>query len=146
MPPAPTMRRSCNGETGVRFEIPDNELGWKFTPTGGPGGQHANKTSTRVELTFDISESSVFDEPLRARLVRILGPRVVLTEDGSRSQATNRKRAIRRLDAILDEAAKPDPPPRKPTKPSRSAKQKRLDEKRQRGEVKEQRKKPPAEE
>jgi ribosome-associated protein len=126
----------------VRFQIPDNELSWRFSPTGGPGGQHANKTSTRVELTFVISESSAFDGVIRARLVSNLGDEVRVTEDGSRSQATNRKRALRRLDAILDEASKPNAPPRKPTKPSRRAKQKRLEAKRRRAEIKEQRRPP----
>jgi ribosome-associated protein len=126
----------------VRFHIPDNELTWRFSPTGGPGGQHANKTSTRVELTFVISESSAFDDVIRDRLVSNLGDEVRVTEDGSRSQATNRKRALRRLDAILDEASKPDAPPRKPTKPSRRAKQKRLEAKRRRAELKEQRRPP----
>jgi ribosome-associated protein len=126
----------------VRFQIPDNELSWRFSPTGGPGGQHANKTSTRVELTFVISESSAFDDAIRARLASNLGDEVRVTEDGSRSQATNRKRALRRLDAILDEASKPDAPPRKPTKPSRRAKQKRLEAKRRRAELKEQRRPP----
>lgn len=133
---------SLPGEDDVRFEIPENELIWRFSPTGGPGGQHANKTSTRVELTFDVARSTVFDERLRLRLLTNLGNEIRVTEDGSRSQATNRKRALRRLDAILDDAAKPDPPPRKPTKPSRMAKQKRLDKKKQRGAVKEKRKKP----
>lgn len=126
----------------MRFEIPENELRWRFSPTGGPGGQHANKTSTRVELMFVLSESMAFEEPMRTRLMSKLGNEVRVTEDGSRSQATNRKRALRRLDAILDEASKPDPPPRKPTKPSRRAKQKRLDQKKQRGDIKQKRKKP----
>jgi ribosome-associated protein len=126
----------------VRFRIPDGELTWKFSPTGGPGGQHANKTSTRVELTFVISESAVFDESTRTRLLSNLGEEVRVIEDGSRSQATNRKRALRRLDAVLDEASRPDPPPRKQTKPSRRAKQKRLDDKKQRGEIKKKRKSP----
>ena len=126
----------------MRFDIPERELSWKFTPTGGPGGQHANKTSTRVELTFDVTDSSAFEGVTKARILRNLGNEIRIVEDGSRSQATNRKRALRRLDAMLSDAAKPDPPPRKKTKPSRRAKQKRLDKKKQRGEVKAKRKNP----
>ncbi len=79
----------------MRFDIPDSELRWRFGPSGGPGGQHANKSSTRAELSFEIETSRAFDEPMRERLVEKLGVEVRITEDGSRSQATNRKRAIR---------------------------------------------------
>lgn len=127
----------------MRFDIPDKELTWKFSPTGGPGGQHANKASTRVEVTFDVAASAAFDDATRQRLVRNLGEQVRVVEDGSRSQATNRKRALRRLDGMLSEASKPDPPPRKATKPSRRAQQRRLDKKRQRAELKATRKNPP---
>jgi ribosome-associated protein len=120
----------------MRFDIPDSELQWRFGPSGGPGGQHANKTATRVELTFDVDRSAAFDDAMRARLVGRLGATVRITEDGSRSQATNRKRARRRLDAILDDAARPDPPTRTPTRPSLSARRRRLDHKRHRSQLK----------
>lgn len=128
----------------MRFTIPDAELKWRFGPSGGPGGQHANKTSTRAELTFDIANSRAFDEAMRERLTDNLGAEVRITEDGSRSQATNRKKAIRRLHAMLEEAARPDPPKRRRTKPSRAARQRRLDQKRQRGQTKSTRKPPEA--
>jgi ribosome-associated protein len=127
----------------VRFDIPDSELVWKFSPTGGPGGQHANKSSTRVELRFDVASSGVFDDQMRARVTATLGNEVRITEDRSRSQATNRKRALRRLDALLDGATKPDPPKRRPTKPTRSARRRRVEAKRRRSEVKSFRKNPP---
>ena len=131
-----------NDEKTMRFDIPDSELQWRFGPSGGPGGQHANKSSTRAELTFSIEASRAFDDPMRDRLVEILGSEVRITEDGSRSQATNRKRAVRRLNAVLEDAARPDPPQRRQTKPSRSARRKRLDEKRARGQTKRTRKPP----
>lgn len=131
-----------NDEKPVRFNIPDSELQWRFDPSGGPGGQHANKSSTRAELTFNIETSRAFDEPMRGRLIDELGVEVRVTEDGSRSQATNRKRAVRRLNARLEEAARPDPPKRRPTKPSRSARRRRLDDKRARGEKKQARRPP----
>lgn len=127
----------------MRFDIPVSELHWKFGPSGGPGGQHANKSSTRAELTFEIGASAAFDESMRTRLVQKLGGQVRVREDGSRSQATNRKRAVRRLNAILDEAARPDAPKRRATKPSKAAKQRRLDEKRARSQSKTSRR-PPA--
>lgn len=130
----------------MRFDIPDSELHWRFGPSGGPGGQHANKTSTRAELTFEIQGSSAFDDKVADRLVAKLGQEVRITEDGSRSQATNRKKAIRRLHAILEDAARPDPPKRRPTRPSRAARRRRLDEKRSRGDVKRHRKRPTSDE
>jgi ribosome-associated protein len=131
-----------NDKKMTRFNIPASELRWRFGPSGGPGGQHANKSSTRAELRFNIEKSRAFDDPIRERLVEQLGIEVRITEDASRSQATNRKRAVRRLNAILEDAARPDPPSRRPTKPSRSARKRRLDDKRARGEKKQTRKPP----
>ena len=128
----------------MRFTISDAEMEWRFGPSGGPGGQHANKTATRVELTFDIGSSVAFDEPTRQRLINRFGAEVRITEDGSRSQATNRKKAVRRLHSMLEEAARPDPPKRRPTRPSRAARQRRLDAKRYRSQTKETRKPPEA--
>jgi len=126
----------------ARFDIPDSELQWRFDPSGGPGGQHANKSSTRADLRFNIETSRAFDDPMRKRLVDKLGSEIRITEDGSRSQATNRKRAVRRLDAVLEDAARPDPPKRRPTTPSKSARRRRLDDKRARGAKKHTRKPP----
>jgi ribosome-associated protein len=138
-----TVYSPRNDEKMTRFDIPDSELQWRFDPSGGPGGQHANKSSTRAELKFNIETSRVFDDPMRQRLVEELGIEVRITEDRSRSQATNRKQAARRLNAILEDAARPDPPSRRTTRPSRAARRRRLDEKRARGETKRTRK-PPA--
>jgi ribosome-associated protein len=137
-----TVYSPRNDEKMTRFDIPDSELQWRFDPSGGPGGQHANKSSTRAELKFNIETSRVFDDPMRQRLVEELGIEVRITEDRSRSQAINRKQAARRLNAILEDAARPDPPSRRTTRPSRAARRRRLDEKRARGEVKRTRKHP----
>lgn len=130
----------------MSFDIPDGELQWRFSPTGGPGGQHANKSSTRVELRFDVGSSVAVDERLKARIVSRLGPEIRIIEDRSRSQATNRKRALRRLEALLDSAAKPDPPARRQTKPTRAARRRRIDSKRRRSDTKSLRKSPDADE
>jgi len=79
---------------------------------------------------------------MRDRLVQKLGDELRIREDGSRSQATNRKRAVRRLNAILEEAARPEAPPRRPTRPSKAAKQRRLDAKRAKSQAKASRKTP----
>jgi ribosome-associated protein len=125
-----------------RFEIPESELQWRFDTSGGPGGQHANRSNTRVELIFDIGSSRAFDGPTRDRLSARLGSAVRISEDGSRSQATNRKRAVFRLHDMLEKGARPDPPQRRATGPSRSARARRLEAKRAKGRTKQQRKSP----
>ncbi len=120
----------------MRFDIPDSELQWRFGPSGGPGGQHANRSATRAELTFEVSSSSAFDDAMRERLLDCLGATIRIVEGGSRSQAANRKRAVRRLHAVLETAAKPGPPRRRATRPTRGSQRRRLDVKRARGELK----------
>ncbi|MFO7700398.1 MAG: alternative ribosome rescue aminoacyl-tRNA hydrolase ArfB [Acidimicrobiia bacterium] len=126
----------------MRFDIPDSELQWRFGPSGGPGGQHANKAATRAELTFDVAASSAFAQDVRDRLVSRLGRSIRIVEDGSRSQVTNRREALRRLHAVLEDAARPPPRPRRATRPSRSARMRRLESKRARSRTKEQRRSP----
>ena len=135
----PTERRAS---VSMRFEIPESELQWRFGPSGGPGGQHANKSATRADLTFDVEASKAFEDSMRVRLIEKLGSRVRISEDGSRSQATNRKRAARALHARLEDAARPDPPRRRRTRPSRAARQRRLDTKRERSATKQTRQTP----
>lgn len=124
--------------------IPNDELSWTFSPTGGPGGQHANRSNTRVELRFDVAASRAFDEPSRSRLLAKLGGRceIVVVVDESRSQWRNRQIARRRLVEILDDALRPDPPKRRPTKPSRSARRRRVEGKRARSRTKALRRSP----
>lgn len=126
-----------------RFEIPDAEIQWRFDTSGGPGGQHANRSATRVELRFDIETSQAFDDDMRDRLIARLGREVRISESRSRSQAINRTRAIRRLHAELEDAARPGPAPRRATRPTRTAQRRRLAAKRRRSRIKQDRK-PPA--
>lgn len=126
----------------MRFNIRDSELQWHFDTHGGPGGQHANRSNTRVTLTFDIEASEAFDEDERVRLIAKLGPTMTIVEGGSRSQATNRRRAERLLHARLEEAVRPDPPKRRATKPNRAARERRLSRKRARSERKRHRMRP----
>jgi ribosome-associated protein len=130
--------------------IPAGDLIWRFGPSGGPGGQHANRAHSRAELGFDLVGSPAVPEPLRARMVEALGSRLVNGEvwvsvDASRSQWRNRQLARQRLRELLVDASKPPPPPRKKTKPSRAARRRRVEEKRYRGEVKRLRKRPSVE-
>lgn len=124
--------------------IPSEELGWRFSTSGGPGGQHANRSATRVELRFDAATSSALNEEQVERLARRLGsPVVVVVAGETRSQWRNRQTARHRLARIVAEALRPDPEPRRATKPPPSADQRRLDDKRARGRTKELRRKPP---
>ncbi len=120
--------------------IDDRELDERFVRASGPGGQNVNKVSTAVELRFDVRGSSLpYD--MKQRLMTLAGSRMstegVLLIDSRehRTQVQNREAARARLVAMLQQAAK-RPKTRRPTKPKRAAKDKRLESKLQRGEVK----------
>jgi ribosome-associated protein len=118
-----------------RLRVPLAELTWRFDTPGGPGGQHANRTATRVEVTFDAAESPSVSEADRARIVERLGPRVTAVAADSRSQSRNRSLALDRLASTLAEALREERPRRR-TRPTRSAQRDRLARKRRRGELK----------
>ena len=123
------------------IEIPDDELTFTASRSGGPGGQHVNKTSSRVTLRFDVAHSPRLPDQVRARLLSVLGDRV--EADGtvrvvcqsSRSQFANRKAAERRLEALLAEALVPVAP-RVATKVPRAEKRRRVASKKRRGGIK----------
>ncbi len=123
--------------------IPLEELTWRFTGSGGPGGQHANTANTRVEVRFDIEKSPSLGPRQRARLLEKLGPYVRVVASDERSQARNRQLALDRLAARLAEALR-IPRPRHPTRPTAGSKQRRLTDKRHRSETKRQRSSPPS--
>lgn len=117
--------------------IPERELGWRFSRSGGPGGQGVNTTDSRVELIFDVAASTTLTEQQRARVLQRLSNRLVdgvLTVVASeyRSQLRNRDAARARLAAMLRAALAPEPPTRQPTRPSRAARERRLADKRRR--------------
>ena len=126
---------------------PEAELSEKFVLAGGPGGQHVNRTESAVQLSFDAAQSNFLPEPVRERLLKLAGHRadsngVILIEARShRSQHRNREDARRRLAELIEQAHR-KPRKRIPTKPSRSAKKKRLEGKRQRSRIKQKRGKP----
>jgi ribosome-associated protein len=110
--------------------VPLHELHLRFSPSGGPGGQHANKVNTRVELRFDISGSPSLGPRQRARLLERLGPELRLVVDDERSQLRNRQLAVDRFRQRMAEALHVEKA-RRPTRPSRGAKERRLAAKRQ---------------
>ncbi len=109
--------------------IPRAELQYRFSPSGGPGGQHANKVNTRVELRFDVARSPSLGPRQRARLLDRLGPEVRVVADDERSQSRNRQLATERFCARVAAALHVEKS-RRPTRPSRGAKERRLEEKR----------------
>jgi ribosome-associated protein len=117
------------------------ELEWRFSSSGGPGGQHANTSNTRTELLFDIESSPSLGPRQRARLLEKLGPRVRVVASERRSQLQNRELALERLRDRLAGALHVEPP-RVATRVSRTAKRKRVEQKRRVGERKRTRRPP----
>jgi ribosome-associated protein len=119
-----------------------NEVAFRFSRSSGPGGQHANKTSTRVEALFDVETSQGLSEPERRRVLAQLGPVVRAVAQDERSQLRNRELATER---ILDQlrAATRIRRKRQPTKPTKASRERRLEEKRQQSQTKRLRR-PPA--
>jgi ribosome-associated protein len=115
--------------------IPLDEIELRTSRSSGPGGQHANVTASRVEAVFDVAASRALSEAQRARVLGRLGPRVTAAAQDTRSQTRNRELALRRLAERLDHALDV-PRPRTATRPSTSAKRRRLEAKKRRGDLK----------
>jgi ribosome-associated protein len=115
-----------------------DELDWRFSASGGPGGQHVNTANTRAEVRFDVAGYSSLGPRQRARIVEKLGPEVRVVASDERSQLRNRELALERLRARLAEALRVERP-RRATKPSKAAKERRLEDKRHRSETKRRR-------
>jgi ribosome-associated protein len=127
-----------------RLVIPLADLEWRFSSSGGPGGQHANTANTRVELVFDVANSSVLKSGQRALLLERLGPTVRVVVSDERSQARNRQLALERLAERLDEALRVERP-RRATVPTRGSRERRLRAKQLRSARKQERRPPPLE-
>jgi ribosome-associated protein len=121
--------------------IPLDELEWRFTGSGGPGGQHANTSNTRVEVRFDVAGSPSLGPRQRARLLERLGPVVRATASDRRSQLQNRELAVDRLRSRIAAALRVAPA-RVATRPSRGSVEARLDDKRRRAQRKRDRRRP----
>jgi ribosome-associated protein len=123
------------------LRIPESELRWRFSRSGGPGGQHANTADTRVELRFDIAGSPSLGPRQRARLLAKLGPEVRVVAADERSQARNRALATERLSDRLRDALRIEAP-RRPSKPTRASVERRLEAKRRQSARKADRRRP----
>lgn len=121
------VSRSCR--------IPLREIQLRFTRSGGPGGQHANTADTRVEAVFDVDASTSLGPRQRERLLQKLGPEVRAVASDERSQMRNRELALRRLAERIERALRVEKP-RTATRPTRASKERRLQAKKRRGDVK----------
>jgi ribosome-associated protein len=155
--PADAPRRSAWHDASVSdvlpirpgLAIPRAELAWRFSRSGGPGGQGVNTTDSRVELRWNLAASTALPPPLRERaLQRLAGNlvdgQVVIVASEYRAQLANRRAAEARLVALLQQAVAAPPAERRPTRPSAGAVRRRKESKRQRSHLKQQRR-PPAE-
>jgi ribosome-associated protein len=123
------------------WTVPAGELSERFSRSSGPGGQGVNTADSRVELSVDLAGSESVPAYLQERVLDRLASRLVdgvltITASEHRTQLANRRAARERLASLLRDAAAPPPPPRRPTKPSKRAKERRLTDKRRRGETK----------
>lgn len=121
--------------------IPESELAWRFSRSSGPGGQHVNTSSTAAELSFDVAASPSLPDELKRRALdrlagRLAGGVLTIRAEEYRSQLRNRDAAKARLAALLAEAIAPPPKARRATRPSRGKRERRLENKRRRSEIK----------
>jgi ribosome-associated protein len=121
--------------------IPLAEITVRTSRSSGPGGQHANVTASRVEVVFDVAASRALTEDQRARLMARCGPRITAVAQEARSQARNRELALERLRARIARGLHMRRP-RRATKPGRAARERRLEAKRRRSDVKRARRRP----
>lgn len=127
--------------------IPRAELRWRFSRSGGPGGQGVNTADSRVELRWDLAASEALPDPLKARALDRLAGRLVdgvlsVVVSEQRAQLQNRQIAERRLVALVAEAIAPPPARRHPTKPTHGSVQRRIDSKRRTSQIKGLRRRP----
>lgn len=136
-------------EVTPKLSISEDEISWSAIRASGPGGQHVNKASTAVQLRFEIRESMSLSESEKATLMSFPDQRIskegtiVIRSEESRSQSRNRDIALQRLVELLQKAFTPRKPRRK-TRPTKASVQQRLQDKRQKSQVKQTRRKPPS--
>jgi ribosome-associated protein len=128
-------------QVNSRLAIPLEEIDLRFSRSSGPGGQHAQKTETRVEAVFDVAGSNALSQTQRKRLLARVGPVVRAVAQDERSQSRNRELALERLAEAIRAGVRV-PRKRKPTKPTAAARERRLDEKRLRSKTKRLRRPP----
>lgn len=121
--------------------IPLSEIELRTSRSSGPGGQHANVTASRVEAVFDVAASNSLSEEQRRRIEASAGPQVTAVAQDARGQARNRELALERLRSRLEEALAV-PRARRPTRPTRTARRRRVEDKRRASQKKQLRRKP----
>jgi len=137
-------------EVTPALTIPASELGWRFSRSSGPGGQHVNTSDSRVELFWNVVASSTLTDDQRVRIIARLDRRLVagvvtVVVSEQRSQLRNREIALDRLADLVASALAPDGPRRRPTKPTKGSGRRHLAAKQQRSATKRQRQRPSAE-
>ena len=137
-------------EVSPALTIPASELGWRFSRSSGPGGQHVNTSDSRVELSWNVAGSAALSDGQRLLLLTRLGRRltagvITVTASERRSQLRNREIALAKLADIVAEGLAPEPASRRATKPTRGSNRRRLAAKEQRSATKQQRRRPTAE-
>jgi ribosome-associated protein len=137
-------------EVSPALTIPASELGWRFSRSPGPGGQHVNTSDSRAAVSWSIADSGVLSDEQRTILLSRLGHRLVagvitVAASEQRSQLRNREIALDKLALLVKNALAPDAPPRRPTKPTRGSNRRRLAAKGERSQTKQQRQRPTAE-
>ena len=133
-----------NLRINTKLEIPANEIHWRFSRSSGAGGQNVNKTDSRVEIVFNVSESKTLTPYQKHRIsvqdeVKLINGSICIAVQDKRTQYQNRKLALSRLASTLREILKPPPKKRRETIPTRSSQKKRVDSKKKRGELKKSR-------
>ena len=145
MPPGVRRRSVTMGavlQINRELAIPLDEVTVRASRSSGPGGQHANVTASRIEASFDVAASATLSDAQKARVTARCGPVVRAVAQDARSQARNRTLALERLAARIARALEV-PRTRRPTKPSRAARARRLEAKRRTSERKRERRRPP---
>lgn len=134
-------------EVSPALTIPAAELGWRFSRSSGPGGQHVNTSDSRVELSWNIADSATLSDSQRLTLLtrlerRLIAGVITVTASERRSQLRNREIALAKLSHLVAEALAPEGPRRRATKPTRGSNRRRLAAKEQRSATKRQRQRP----
>ena len=136
-------------EVSPALTIPERELGWRFSRSSGPGGQHVNTSDSRVELSWNLRESATLSDDQRMRLLarfakRLVNGVITVTASERRSQLRNRELALAKLSDLVAAGLAPEAAPRRPTKPTRGSGRRHLAAKQQRSATKKQRQRPSA--
>ena len=130
-----------NLRINTKLEIPDNEIKWRFSRSSGAGGQNVNKTDSRAEIVFNVSESKTLTPYQKYRIsiqdeVKLSNGCICIAVQDKRTQYQNRQLALTRLTSTLRDLLKPPPKTRRQTIPTRSSQRRRIESKKKRGELK----------